>query len=100
MKEDGVIDRLIHENEDPEEKVKAQDPVEKLKTQLQEAKDNKVSVHGIFRFITEIFFVCLFYKIFENKPILQIHVTSYYYNYIMNHYSEHRGCAIRIRNYG
>jgi hypothetical protein len=39
-----VIDRLIHEKEDPEEKIKAKDPVEKLKTQLQEAKDNKVFV--------------------------------------------------------
>ena len=42
LKEDGVIDRLIHETDDPEEKVKVQDPVEKLKEQLQQAKDNKV----------------------------------------------------------
>ena len=41
LKEDGVIDRLIHETDNPEEKVKVQDPVEKLKEQLQEAKDNK-----------------------------------------------------------
>ena len=42
LKEDGVIDRLIHENEEVVKNVKTQDPVERLKTQLQEAKDNKV----------------------------------------------------------
>ena len=41
LKEDGVIDRLIHENKEVEN-VKVQDPVERLKAQLQEAKDNKV----------------------------------------------------------
>ena len=41
LKEDGVIDRLIHETDNPEEKVKVQGPVEKLKEQLQKAKDNK-----------------------------------------------------------
>ena len=41
LKEDGVIDRLIHENKEVEN-VKVQDPVERLKAQLQEAKDDKV----------------------------------------------------------
>ena len=41
LKEDGVIDRLIHENKEVEN-VKVQDPVERLEAQLQEAKDNKV----------------------------------------------------------
>lgn len=42
LKEGGIIDRLIHENK--EEILQSQDPVEKLKLQLQEAKDNKVFI--------------------------------------------------------
>ena len=42
MKEDGVIDCLIHEKHGPVGDTKEKDPVEKFKAQLQEAKDNKV----------------------------------------------------------
>ncbi|XP_028402865.1 caldesmon-like [Dendronephthya gigantea] len=42
LKEDGVIDRLIQENDGPVDEIKEkQDPVGKLKAQLQDAKDNK-----------------------------------------------------------
>ena len=66
LKEDGVIDRLIHENEEVVKNVKTQDPVERLKTELQEAKDNKVCMfkRGNFHCATKTSgaqFCCLLY---------------------------------------